>query len=109
MKSIIIFLAIVFFIFSVKAQKNISISFSNDNKDVYHLSLIIYTPDGKIQTRLSNLNTDEVKSYYLPGNTEIYIAENKQEAFAIKGNVNPLDEVRSKQLQKNFQKTGRNV
>lgn len=72
--------------FSVKAQDNVNIRFSNDYKDVYHLSLIIYTPDGKIQTRVSNLDPDQVKSYSLPVNTEIYIADYKQEAFAMKGN-----------------------
>ena len=72
--------------FSVKAQDNVNIRFSNDFKDVYHLTLIIYTPDGKIQTRVSNLDPDQVKSYSLPVNTEIYIADYKQEAFAMKGN-----------------------
>jgi hypothetical protein len=67
-------------------QENISISFSNDIKDVYHLSLVIYTPDGKIQTRVSDLTPDQVKSYSLPANTEIYIADLNQEAFAMKGN-----------------------
>ena len=86
MKNIALSLALLLFTFFGNAQDNISISFSNDYKDVYHLSLIIYTPDGKIQTRVSNLNPDEVKSYSLPVNTEIYIADNKQEAFAMKGN-----------------------
>ena len=86
MKNIALSLALLLFTFSGNAKDNISISFSNDYKDVYHLSLIIYTPDGKIQTRVSNLNPDEVKSYSLPVNTEIYIADNKQEAFAMKGN-----------------------
>jgi hypothetical protein len=85
MKNIALSLALLLFTFSGNAQENISISFSNDYKDVYHLSLIIYTPDGKIQTRVSNLNPHEVKSYSLPVKTEIYIADNKQEAFAMKG------------------------
>lgn len=67
-------------------QNTITISFSNDSKAVYHLALIIYTPDGKIQTRVSNLTPDEIKSYSLPVNTEIFIAESKQESFAMKGN-----------------------
>ena len=49
-------------------------------------NLIIFTPDGKIQTRVSNLNPDQIKSYSLPVNTEIFIANLKQEAFAMKGN-----------------------
>jgi hypothetical protein len=73
-------------VFSIKAQDNININFSNDYKDVYHLSLIIYTPDGKIQTRVSNLNPAEIKTYSLPARTEIFIADYKQEAFAMKGN-----------------------
>lgn len=79
---------ITFFVcaFSVNGQDSISISFSNDYKDVYHLSLVIYTPDGKIQTRVSNLTPDQIKSYSLPVNTEIFIADSKQEAFAMKGN-----------------------
>lgn len=86
MKNFVLFFTLLLFGFSVNAQDNISISFSNDYKDVYHLSLIIYTPDGKIQTRVSNLNPDQVKSYSLPVNTEIFIADWKQEAFAMKGN-----------------------
>lgn len=70
----------------VKAEENISISFTNDNKEVYHLSLIIYTPDGKIQTRVSDITSGQIKSYTLPINTEIFIADLKQEAFAMKGN-----------------------
>ena len=86
MKNIVLFITLQFIIFSANAQDNINISFSNDYKDVYHLSLIIYTPDGKIQTRVSNLNPDQFKSYSLPVNTEIFIADWKQEAFAMKGN-----------------------
>lgn len=67
-------------------QDNITISFSNDSKAVYHLSLVIYTPDGKIQTRVSDLTSGQVKTYSLPVNTEIFIADQKQEAFAMKGN-----------------------
>jgi hypothetical protein len=85
-KKITTFITLLFFVLSVNAQDNINISFSNDYKDVYHLSLTIYTPDGKIQTRVSNLNPDQVKSYSLPVNTEIFIADWKQEAFAMKGN-----------------------
>lgn len=70
----------------IYGQENVSINFSNDRKDVYHLSLIIYTPDGKIQTRVSDLTSGQVKSYTLPVNTEIYIADLKQETFAMKGN-----------------------
>ena len=86
MKKIALIIALYLFVFSVNGQENISISFSNDYKDVYHLSLIIYTPDGKIQTRVSNLTPDQIKSYSLPVNTEIFIADWKQEAFAMKGN-----------------------
>ncbi|MBP6001503.1 MAG: hypothetical protein KA513_04630 [Flavobacterium sp.] len=67
-------------------QDNITISFSNDSKAVYHLSLVIYTPDGKIQTRVSDLTSGQVNTYSLPVNTEIFIADQKQEAFAMKGN-----------------------
>ena len=86
MKNIALFIALQLTVFSTHAQDNINISFSNDYKDVYHLSLIIYTPEGKIQTRVSNLNPDQIKSYSLPLNTEIFIADWKQEAFAMKGN-----------------------
>jgi hypothetical protein len=86
MKKITLFFALQCFVFSAIAQEYISINFSNDYKDVYHLSLIIYTSDGKIQTRVSNLNPNEVKSYSLPLNTEIYIADAKQEAYAMQGN-----------------------
>lgn len=86
MKNITLFITLFFCAFSANAQDNISISFSNDLKDVYHLSLVIYTPDGKIQTRVSNLTPDQIKSYSLPVDTEIFIADLKQEAFAMKGN-----------------------
>ena len=68
------------------AQKNLSMSFKNDYKDVYHLSLIIYTPDGKSQTRVSTLQPGEIKSYEYPEGTELFILDRKQEAFAMKGN-----------------------
>jgi len=86
MKKLFYWVAIQCLVFCAKAQENSSISFSNDCKDVYHLSLIIYTPDGKIQTRVSNLNPGQVKSYTLPDNSEIFIADWKQEAYAMKGN-----------------------
>ena len=65
---------------------DISISFKNDYQDTYHLALIIYTPDGKNQTRVSNLKPNEIKSYTLPAGTQIYLADAKQEAYAMKGN-----------------------
>jgi len=86
MKNIALFITLQLFIFSVNAQDNINISFSNDYKDIYHLSLIIYTPDGKIQTRVSDLNPNQFKSYSFPVNTDIFIADCKQEAFAMNGN-----------------------
>ena len=86
MKKSIVIAIFFFWAFSSYGQDNISISFSNDYKNVYHLSLIIYTPDGKIQTRVSDLNPNQIKSYSLPVNTEIFIADLKQEAFAMKGN-----------------------
>ncbi|MEN9729725.1 MAG: hypothetical protein RLZ91_842 [Bacteroidota bacterium] len=86
MKKTALFFALQLYVFLATAQDNISINFSNDDKNVYHLSLIIYTPDGKIQTRVSNLNPNEVKTYTLPLNTEIYIADAQQEAYAMQGN-----------------------
>ena len=86
MKKVAVILSFLLILFSAKAQKNVNIIFSNDYKDVYHLSLIIYTPDGNIQTRVSNLNPAEIKKYSLPARTEIFIADYKQEAFAMKGN-----------------------
>jgi hypothetical protein len=67
-------------------QPNASIRFQNDYADVYHLSLILYLPDGRNQTRVSNLEPGATKTYALPVGTEIYIADNKQEAYAMKGN-----------------------
>ncbi len=86
MKYIVALITLQFLVWNANAQDDINISFSNDYKDVYHLSLIIYTPDGKIQTRVSNLNPNQIKSYSLPLNTEIFIADWKQEAFAMKRN-----------------------
>jgi hypothetical protein len=67
-------------------QQDIRVSFKNDYKDVYHLALVVYTPDGKNQTRVSNLDPGQVKAYAFPVGTEIFIADRKQEAFAMKGN-----------------------
>ena len=58
-------------------QNTITISFSNHSKAVYHLALIIYTPDGKIQTRVSN--------FLDRSGIQTVIAESKQESFAMKG------------------------
>lgn len=82
-------LALLFCLFFCQislAQKKVSVGFENDYKDVYHLSLIIYIPDGKNQTRVSNLQPGERKKYQFPVGTEIFIADRKQEAFAMKGN-----------------------
>ncbi len=79
-------LTLLSFVFSASAQQANDISFANDSKEVFHLSLIIYTPDGKIQTRVSDLAPDQIKTYSLPVATEIFIADGKQEAFAMKGN-----------------------
>lgn len=78
--------AALFFHAAVYGQKNVSIRFQNDYPDVYHLSLLIYTPDGKNQTRVSNLEPGQEKTYSLPAGTEIYVANPTQEAFAMKGN-----------------------
>jgi hypothetical protein len=86
MKKSILIAFLFFSLFSGYGQDNVSISFSNDTKETFHLSLIIYTPDGKIQTRVSDLASKEIKSYSLPINTAIYIADLEQEAFAMKGN-----------------------
>ncbi len=86
MKKSIVIALLFFWAFSSYGQKNSSISFSNDINDVYHLSLIIYTPDGKIQTRVSDISPNQIKSYSLPIDTEIFIANLEQEAFAMKGN-----------------------
>lgn len=85
MKSILILIAFLFQVNSY-AQKEITICFKNDYLDVYHLSLIIYTPDGKSQTRVGDLTPNQVKTYSFPEGTEIYVADWKQEAFAMKGN-----------------------
>lgn len=85
MKKALLFLTCIIASFTY-GQDTIRISFSNDSKDVYHLSLIIYIPDGTIQTRVSDLNPEQFKSYALPVNTEIFIADSKEESFAMKGN-----------------------
>ena len=85
MKLLILLVAILFQS-TAYSQKSVDVAFINDYKDVYHLSLIIYTPDGKNQTRVSDLKPAEIKSYTLPVGTEIFIADWKQEAFAMKGN-----------------------
>lgn len=75
-----------FLSFSLIGQEDIKLSFKNDYEDIYHLSLIIFTPDGKGQTRVSNVDPNTIKEYNFPIGTEIYVADNKQEEFAMKGN-----------------------
>jgi hypothetical protein len=69
----------------VTAQKNISFSFVNDYEDTYHLSLIIYTPDGKEITRVSNVKPNERKDYSFAEGTIIYVLDWNQEVYAMKG------------------------
>jgi hypothetical protein len=69
-----------------QSKKNVSISFKNNYDDVYHLSLIIYTPDGKNEIRVSNVQPGQVKQYSYPEGSEIFIADWKQEAYAMQGN-----------------------
>ncbi|GAA4331354.1 hypothetical protein [Flaviaesturariibacter amylovorans] len=68
------------------AQKEITVRFSNDYNHVYHLALIVYKPDGTGETRVSNLEPKAEKSYTYPAGTELYIADYRQEAFAMRGN-----------------------
>jgi hypothetical protein len=87
MKKIIIPAITVLFTTAAFSQaKNITISFNNDYKDVFHLSLIIYTPDGKNETRVSDVQPGQTKKYEYPAGTEIFIADWKLEAYAMKGN-----------------------
>ncbi len=86
MKKIISTITASLFLTILFAQKSITVNFKNDYKDVYHLSLIIYTPDGKNETRVSNVQPEQIKTYNYTAGTEIFIADWKQEAFAMKGN-----------------------
>ena len=85
MRLLILSIVTVFNFFFI-GQDAIKLSFKNDYEDAYHLSLIIFTPDGKGQTRVSNVEPNASKEYNFPVGTAIYIADNKQEAFAMKGN-----------------------
>lgn len=67
-------------------SNTVTISFKNDYTDVFHLSLIVYTPDGKSQIRVSDLQPAGVKTYTWPVGTEVFIADWQQEAYAMKGN-----------------------
>lgn len=87
MKKIILLSTVLFIVVTAFNQnKNVTINFKNDYADVYHLSLIIYTPEGKTETRVSNVPPGETKNYTYPVGTEIFIADWEQEAFAMKGN-----------------------
>lgn len=85
MKPMLFFIALLFQA-TLYGQNSVTISFKNDYEDVYRLSLIIYTPDGKNQTRVGDLKPGQVKAYSFPAGTEIFVADRKQEAFAMKGN-----------------------
>jgi hypothetical protein len=67
-------------------QTSVKITFVNDYTDVFHLSLIIYTPDGKSQTRVSDVAPGKKKVYEYAVGAAIYIADWKQETYAMKGN-----------------------
>jgi hypothetical protein len=85
-KIIMMALAVLFTTAAFCQNKNVTISFNNDYKDVFHLSLIIYTPDGKNETRVSDVQPGQIKKYEYPAGTEFFIADWKQEAYAMKGN-----------------------
>lgn len=80
MKSLMLF-TVLLFQQNIYGQKPATVNFINDYKDVYHLSLIIYKPDGKSQTRVSNPEPGETKTYTFAIGTEIFVADKKQEAF----------------------------
>jgi hypothetical protein len=87
MKKIICLFVVTVCTTIVMAQsKKVNISFKNDYEDVFHLALVIYTPDGKGITRVSNVEPKAIKEYRFDEGTEIYIADWRQEAFAMKGN-----------------------
>jgi hypothetical protein len=87
MKKIICLLVVTICTTIVIAQnKKLDISFKNDYNDVFHLALVIYTSDGKGITRVSNIEPKAIKAYIFEEGTEIYIADWKQEAFAMKEN-----------------------
>jgi hypothetical protein len=85
-KVITMAVAVLFTTATLCQNKNVTVSFNNDHEDIFHLSLIIYTPDGKNETRISDIQPGQTKNYEYPTGTEIFIADWKQEAFAIKGN-----------------------
>jgi hypothetical protein len=87
MKKIITVIAAAFISVAAFSQnKNVTVIFNNDCKDIFHLSLIIYTSDGKNETRVSDVQPGQTKKYEYPAGTEIFIADWKQEAYAMKGN-----------------------
>jgi hypothetical protein len=87
MKKIMTLIAAAFISVAAFGQnKNVAVIFNNDYKDVFHLSLIIYTPDGKNETRVSDVQPGQTKKYEYPAGTQIFIADWKQEAYAMKGN-----------------------
>jgi hypothetical protein len=86
MKKNIFLAAALLITLSSLGQKGITITFKNNYSDVYHLSLVIYLPDGKSETRVSNIIPGGLKQYSYPERTKIFILNWKQEALAMKGN-----------------------
>jgi hypothetical protein len=87
MKKAFFLIFTLFFSTLLLAQtKSVNIVFENDYKDVYHLALVVYMPYGKGETRVSNVVPSQTKSYDFPIGSEIFIADWKQEEFAMKGN-----------------------
>jgi hypothetical protein len=89
MKKIISTLVVTILLLQLNAQNAtnlIKITFSNDYDDTYHLALIMYSPTGKNTTKVSNIAPKENKVYEVEKGTEIYIANWKEEAYAMKGN-----------------------
>lgn len=83
---IVLFLPILFWQSSFGSAGNeVLIIFENDYADVYHLSLFVFTPEGKSEIRVSNLNPGQRKEYRFAQGTEVYLASYQQEAIAMQG------------------------
>lgn len=87
MKKLVIAILLISSTVTANSQnEKVSISFFNDSEDVYHLALIFFLPDGSGQTRVSDLEPMTSKKYDLLPGSSIFIADYKQEAWAMQGN-----------------------
>lgn len=87
MKSQFLSLATVLMVFNGFAQSknSVTVYILNDKRVISHLSLIAHLPTGKQETRVSNLEPGQEKTFSFPAGTSLYFIDSSLEASAMTG------------------------